>query len=229
VRRVTIKAALFDVDGTLIDSNDFHAEAWQRTFAEFGQDVTLEKVRAQIGKGGDNLMPALLPPEFLDANREKMDSFRADLFAREYIDRIRPFAGVRELFERVHAAGIGIILASSGIEEEVAHHLDLIGCKDLVAETTSADDAEQSKPSPDIFAAALAKQAGLNANEAVVIGDSPYDMQAAKALGIATIGFRSGGFPDEVLTAAGADELYDGAADLLAQFENSVLANNRQL
>lgn len=223
---MTIKAALFDVDGTLIDSNDFHAEAWQRTFAEFGQDIPFDQVRAQIGKGADNLMPALLPADFVEAKREDMESFRGDLFTREYIDRIKPFPGVRALLERVRAAGIDIVLASSGTEEEVAHHLDLIGCTDLVAETTSADDAEHSKPSPDIFAAALAKQGGVKADEAVVIGDSPYDMQAAKALGIRTIGFRSGGFPDDVLTTAGADEIYDGAADLLTRFDKSGLANS---
>lgn len=219
-----IRAALFDIDGTLIDSNDFHAEAWREAFAHFGQDIPIERIRSQIGKGGDNLMPALAPAEFLAEHGEKLEDFRSDLFAREYIDRIRPFPKVRELFERVRAEGMDIVLASSGTEEEVAHHLKLIGCEDLVSATTSADDAEHSKPAPDIFAAALAKMPGVGAGAAAVIGDSPYDMQAAKALGLATIGFRSGGFPDAALTEAGANVLFDGPADLLAHFGESVLA-----
>ena len=220
---MTKRAALFDVDGTLIDSNDFHAEAWQRTFAHFGRDIPFDRVRAQIGKGGDNLMPALLPADFIDANREAMEAYRGDLFERDYLARIRPFPGVRALFERVRAAGFDIVLASSGTAEEVDHHLKLIEAGDLVQSKTTADDAENSKPDPDIFAAALAKLPGVSAAQAVVVGDSPYDMQAAVALGIDTIGFRCGGFPDDVLLAAGCDELYDDAADLLARFHGSLL------
>lgn len=218
-----VRAALFDVDGTLIDSNDFHAEAWRWTFAEFGQDIPFDRVRSQIGKGSDNLMPALLPPDFLAGNGPELESFRAELFEREYVDRIRPFPGVCDLFRRVRAEGIDIVLASSGKGSEVAHHLQLIGCPDLVTATTSADDAEHSKPDPDIFAAALAKLPGVTAADAVVIGDSPYDMRAAKTLGIATIGFRTGGFPDAMLIEAGSDVLYDGPEDLLRRFDVSPL------
>lgn len=217
------KAALFDLDGTLIDSNDFHAEAWSRAMAHFGQDVPAARVRGQIGKGGDNLLPALLPADFLDEHREALEAYRTKLFADEYLDRIRPFDQVRALMERVSAAGIRIALASSGVKVEVAHHLDLIGCADLVAVTTSADDAEHSKPSPDIFAAALDKL-GVEAADAVVIGDSPYDMIAASKLGLRTIGVRCGGFTDDVLTDAGAQALFDDPADLLARFDGSALA-----
>lgn len=216
-----VRAALFDVDGTLIDSNDFHAEAWRRTFAEFGQDIPFDRVRAQIGKGGDNLMPALLPADFLAANKAEIETFRAELFEREYMDGIRPFPSVRDLFKRVRAEAIDIVLASSGKAHEVAHHLELIGCGDLVTATTSADDAAHSKPDPDILAAALAKLPGVTAAEAVMVGDSPYDMRAAKTLGIATIGFRCGGFPDAVLIDAGCDTLFDGPEDLLRRFDAS--------
>lgn len=222
-----MRAALFDVDGTLIDSNDFHAEAWRRIFTQFGQDIPFNRIRAQIGKGSDNLMPALLPTGFLVANREELESFRAELFEREYMDHIRPFSGVRDLFERVRAEGIDIVLASSGKAHEVAHHLQLIGCEDLVVATTSADDAAHSKPDPGIFAAALAKLPGVTAANAVVIGDSPYDMEAAKALGLATIGFRCGGFPDAVLIEAGCDALFDGPEDLLRRFDASPFKASR--
>lgn len=216
-----VRAVLFDIDGTLIDSNNFHAEAWRRTFLHFGEDVPLERVRGQIGKGADNLLPALLPPAFIEAHRDEMEAFRGKLFETEYLDRIRPFPAVRALFERVAEAGIAIVLASSGAKDEVAHHLELIGCADLVASTTSADDAEHSKPDPDIFAAALATLEDVAPAEAVVVGDTPYDMLAAKALNMTAIGVRCGGFPDAVLYDAGADALYDDPADLLARFDKS--------
>ena len=219
-----VRAALFDVDGTLIDSNDSHAEAWQRTFANWGQDVPFDRIRGQIGKGGDNLMPALLPAEVLAEHKEAMEAYRADLFVREYLDRIRPFPGVRPLFEAIRGRGLDIVLASSGREDEVAHHLELIGCGDLVSSTTSADDAAHSKPDPDIFAAALRKLPHVAPIEAVVVGDSPYDMQAAKKLGLGTVGFRCGGFGGDLLREAGADALFDGPADLLARIEESVLS-----
>lgn len=217
------KAVLFDVDGTLIDSNDFHAEAWSGAMAHFGQDVPPARIRGQIGKGGDNLLPALLPADFLDEHRDALEAYRTQLFKDEYLDRIRPFDQVRALMERVAAAGIRIALASSGVKDEVAHHLDLIGCADLVAVTTSADDAERSKPSPDIFAAELGKL-GVAPDDAVVIGDSPYDMIAAAKLGMRAIGVRCGGFTDDVLTEAGAQALFDDPADLLARFDESALA-----
>lgn len=221
---MTKHVVLFDVDGTLVDSNDFHAEAWQRTFAYFGCELPYARVRSQIGKGADNLMPALLSPDFLRANREKLETYRKELFAREYMDRIRPFPGVRALFERVRSAGLEIVLASSGTAEEVDHHLKLIGAEGLVRFATTADDAAHSKPQPDIFASALARLDGMPAGEAIVVGDSPYDMLAAGALGIDTIGFRCGGFADDVLVEAGCGELYDDASALLARFESSLLA-----
>lgn len=222
---MSVRAVLFDVDGTLIDSNDFHARAWHDAMVHFGADVTLAAVRAQIGKGADNLMPALLDPDFIDAHGEAVQVYRGALFERDYLDRIRPFPGVRALFKRVVAQGLRITLASSGTKEEVAHHLQLIGCADLVTSTTSADDAEHSKPNPDIFSAALAKLGDVSPDEAVVIGDSPYDMQAAKAIGLRTIAVRCGGFADAVLIDAGADAVFDGPADLLARFGESVLAD----
>jgi HAD superfamily hydrolase (TIGR01509 family) len=220
-----IKAVLFDVDGTLIDSNDLHAAAWRETFLHFGIDLPHDAIRGQIGKGGDNLIPALLPPELVAEREEEIDSYRSELFKRDYLPRVVPFPGVRELFERLRADGRRIVLASSAKGEEVRFHLGVIGAEDLVEATTSADEVEHSKPDPDIFAAALAKVAPLSAEEVLVIGDSPYDVQAAGKLGIASIGFRSGGFPDEVLQRAGAAELYDGPADLLARYDQSLLSS----
>jgi HAD superfamily hydrolase (TIGR01509 family) len=220
-----IQAVLFDVDGTLIDSNDLHAAAWRETFLYFGVDLPHDVIRGQIGKGGDNLIPALLPPELVEARKEEIDSFRSDLFKRDYLPRVVPFPGVRELFERLRADGKRIVLASSAKGEEVRFHLGVIGAEDVVEATTSADDVKHSKPDPDIFAAALAKVAPLGPEDVVVIGDSPYDLLAAGKLCIAAIGFRSGGFPDEVLQQAGAAALYDGPADLLARYDQSLLSS----
>ena len=219
-----IGAVLFDIDGTLIDSNDLHAAAWRETFLHFGIDLPLEEIRQQIGKGGDNLIPALLPKELAEARQEEMEEFRSELFKRDYLPRVVPFPYVRELFERLKVDGRKIVLASSAKGAEVAFHVGIIGAEDLVTATTSADDVEHSKPCPDIFAAALEKVKPLGPDQVVVIGDSPYDVLAAKKLGIRTIGVRSGGFPDRILIDAGVDELYDGPEDLLRNYDRSLLA-----
>ncbi|HEY0131275.1 MAG TPA: HAD family hydrolase [Allosphingosinicella sp.] len=215
------KAVLFDVDGTLVDTNDLHAVAWREAFLNFGLDKPVEEIRWQIGKGGDNLIPSLFP-DLGDRQREEIEAFRGDLFKRDYLPRATPFPGVRDLFERLTAEGMKIVLASSSHSEEVDYHLSLIACADLVSATTSKDDVEKSKPCPDIFAAALGRVAPLGADEVAVVGDTPWDAKAAGKLGLRIVGFRSGGFPDEALAEAGACELYDGPGDLLARFDHSV-------
>jgi HAD superfamily hydrolase (TIGR01509 family) len=215
------RAALFDVDGTLVDTNDFHASAWREAFLHFGLDKPIGEIRWQVGKGGDNLIPSLFP-HLSDERRKEIEDFRSDLFKRRYLPRATPFPGVRALFERLAEDGVKIILASSSHAEEVDFHLSLIGCADLVAATTSKDDVESSKPCPDIFEAALAKAAPLGADESIVVGDTPWDAKAAAKLGLRMIGFRCGGFPDDALAEAGACELYDGAEDLLRRHGGSV-------
>ena len=218
-----VRAALFDVDGTLVDSNDLHAEAWAEAFRRFGHDIPLPKIGFQIGKGGDNLIPALIPG--LDEDRRKaIDDYRSDLFKRDYLPRVRPFPGVRPLFERLAADGMAIVLASSSSREEVDHHLDLLGVADLVAASTSKDDAGRSKPCPDIFEAALAEVAPIGPDRSIVVGDSPWDMKAAARLGIASIGLRCGGFADSDLLGAGASLLFDGPEDLLRRLDSSPFA-----
>jgi HAD superfamily hydrolase (TIGR01509 family) len=217
------KAILFDVDGTLTDSNELHAAAWREAFLKFGADVPIEAVRSQIGKGGDNLMPALLPPELVDRCGSEIEEYRSTLYQRDYMPRVVPFPGVRALVERLKTDGKTVVLASSAKGAELKFNLDVAGVADLIDGTTSKDDVEHSKPCPDIFEAALAK-AGVAANEAVVVGDSPFDIQAAAKLGITAVGVRSGGFPDEALRDAGAAALYDGPEDLLRNYETSPLA-----
>lgn len=223
---MTDKALLFDVDGTLVDSNRLHAQAWTDAFAQFGIAIPVDTVQGQIGKGGDTLMPALLDPAIVDEHGEAISQARSNIFKERYADRVEPFSDVAALFHRARQDGWTIVLATSSPGEELEPHLDRLGVRNLIDAVTTADDAERSKPHPDIFAAALEK-AGVAAMDAIVIGDSPYDMEAASKLGIPAIAVRSGGFDDRTLTNAGAVALFDHPADLLARYDVSPLAAAR--
>lgn len=221
---MAIKAVLFDIDGTLIDSNDLHVRAWSESFHDAGLHFGELTIHDQIGKGSDMLLPSLLPG-ITDDEREKLTKAHAELFKSRYLPRARPFPGARDLLARVHAAGLKVVLASSASGEEVDHYTDLMDARDIVSATTSASDVEHTKPAPDIFATALAKVAPIAASEAIVVGDTPYDVEAARKCELATIALRSGKFADETLLGAGAIALYDDAAALLAAFEVSPLAS----
>ena len=218
------KAIIFDVDGTLVDTVDLHAASWAETLRHFGRDVTHEEVRRQIGKGGDQLMPVFLPPEVVERRGEEIESFRKDLYMREYIGKARPFPGVPELFRRIRAAGQRVVLASSAKGEELEHYKRLAGIAELLDGATSADDAERSKPFPDIFLAALDRLSPIGAAEAVVVGDTPYDAEAAMKAGIRPVGVLCGGFPEAELRAAGCLAIYRDPAELLARYDRSPLA-----
>ncbi len=218
-----IKAIIFDIDGTLIDSVDLHAAAWQEALRHFGHDRPFEVVRAQIGKGGDLLMRALLPEEEVRRRGEEIEAYRLDLFRREYLPRVRPFPSVRELFERIEADGKRIALASSAKQEELGRYKQIAGIGDLLEAEASSDDAERSKPHPDIFEAALARLEGVEAAEAIAVGDTPYDAQAAGKIGLRTIGLLCGGWPERELREAGCIAIYRDPADLLLHYDRSPL------
>lgn len=217
------RAVLVDVDGTLIDTVDFHAESWVRAFRHFGIETRFEDVRHQIGKGSDLLMPVFVPKEMLERQGKEMEEYRADLFLRDYVPRIKPFPGVRALFERCRAAGLEVVLASSGKEEEVERYKKIAGIADLIEDQTSSSEVERSKPYPDIFEAALAKCAPIPAEQALAVGDTPYDVEASGRAGIRCIGVLCGGFPEAELREAGAIAIYRDPADLLARFATSPL------
>lgn len=219
-----VKAVLFDIDGTLVDSNRLHAAAWQESFRHFGVEIPYDDIHAQIGKGGDNLIPALLPPDLVEARQQEIEDYRSELFQRCYLPRVVPFPGVRELFERLFGDGVKIVLASSAKRAELAYHMGLLGVERLVTGGTSKDDVKSSKPCPDIFEAAMGKVAPIGVEDAAVVGDSPWDVKAAARAGLRTVAVRSGGFSDEDLNDAGAAELYDGMEDLLRNYERSLLA-----
>jgi beta-phosphoglucomutase-like phosphatase (HAD superfamily) len=218
------RAVIFDVDGTLIDSVDLHAEAWVEALRHFGIAVPFRAMRHEIGKGGDQLLPVFVPAERLAREESTISGFRSDLFKRDYLPRVRPFAGVPTLFEALRGAGQTVALASSGKADEVARYAEIAGIATLVDVTVTADDAERSKPEPDIFAAALAKLAPLRAEECVVVGDTPWDGIAAGRAGIPFVGVLSGGFPEAELRAAGAVAIFRDPEDMLAGYAASPLA-----
>jgi HAD superfamily hydrolase (TIGR01509 family) len=220
---VSVDAVLFDVDGTLIDSVGQHARAWTEALRYFGVDATYEQVRAQIGKGGDQLLPVFLSEEQLARCEEPLKAYREALFRRDELPTIKPLPRVGDLFLRLRHDGKRVVLASSAHAWEIEHHMRLLNVGQLVDGFTTADDVDRSKPYPDIFLSALGI-AGVPASRAVAVGDSPWDAVSASRAGVRTIGVRSGGFSDEDLRAAGCIAIYDDAAQLLADYDNSPLA-----
>jgi HAD superfamily hydrolase (TIGR01509 family) len=211
-------AIIFDIDGTLVDSVDLHARAWQEALAHFGINVPYDTVRSQIGKGGDQLLPALVPPDKLPKLQEPIEKYRGDLFKREYLPKVRAFPKVRDLFTRIREGRQRIGLASSAKADEVKIYKKIAGIADLVDVETSADDVDRSKPHPDVFHVVLEKL-GVEPREAAVVGDTPYDAIAATRAGLRTIGVLCGGFPADELTRAGCVALFGGPEDILNRFD----------
>ncbi len=218
-----IRAAIFDLDGTLVDSNDLHAEAWQEAFRHFGKEIPLRELRRQIGKGGDQYLPVFLSPPEMQAFGEELNTFRGDLFKKKYLKRVQAFPKVRELFEQVRASGKRIALASSGNADEIEHYVELAHIGDLIDARTTKTEVRHSKPEPDVFLETL-RQLQLSAEEAIVIGDTPFDVQAAKKSQMRTIALLSGGFSEDELRGSGAVAIYRDAADLLESYQRSPFA-----
>ena len=218
------QAAIFDIDGTLLDSVDLHAEAWRQVFLRHDRDIPFEQIRAQIGKGGDQLLPVFFSREELEKSGEEMNAERGKLFKRDFMPKVKPFPGVRPLFERLVKDGYKIALASSAKRDELKHYAKLLEIEDLIDAGTSTDDAEKSKPEPDIFQAAVRKLSGVPAGTCLAIGDTPYDAEAAGKAGIETLGMLCGGFPEADLRRAGAVAIFQDPQDLLRRYEQSPLA-----
>jgi HAD superfamily hydrolase (TIGR01509 family) len=213
-----IAGALLDVDGTLLDSNDAHAEAWAETFAEHGIRRTFGDVRPLIGMGADQLLPRLTD---LDAESELGKAIvqrRSELFLKSYLPKLGPCRGARPLLERMRRHGLALTVATSASEQELEQLLRQAGVEDLIEKATSSDDAESSKPAPDIVEAAI-RRSGLRSEQLLMLGDTPYDVAASRRAGVAAVAVRCGGFTDEQL--AGAIAIYDDPADLLEHYERS--------
>lgn len=216
-----IRGVILDMDGTLVDTNEAHAQTWVDALQAHGFAVTLEIVRPLIGLGGDKLLPRLTGQTQDSELGKAIAKNRSDRFEKDYLPRVKPFPRVGELVDRMHDAGLTVLIASSSKRDHLEALVDKAGLKGRLDGIVSASDVEESKPDPDVIEAALAKL-GLPASQAVMIGDTPYDIEAAARVGVPTIAFRSGGWPDAGLT--GAVAVYDDAADLLRQLEGSLLA-----
>jgi phosphoglycolate phosphatase-like HAD superfamily hydrolase len=216
-----IRGVILDIDGTLVDSNDAHAHAWVEALAEHGIDVEYEKARRLIGMGGDKLLPELTGLEEDSTIGKKIGESRSKIFKTKYLPHLKPFPRVKELLARMTEDGLRLVVASSAKEDELKELLKIAGADEFIEEKTSSSDAENSKPDPDIVVAAL-DNLGLPPDEVIMIGDTPYDVEAAARAGIKTLAFRSGGWQDADLQEAAA--VYQDAADLLARYDSSPLA-----
>lgn len=215
---IVISAILLDVDGTLVDSNDAHAHAWVSAFTEAGLDVDFDRVRRCIGMGADKLLPEVSDIHEDDTRGEQISRRRGEIFRREWLPRLKPQRDAARLLAALKDRGFTLVAASSAKRQELQPLLEIAGGAWLMDEQTSSDDADASKPEPDIIHAAL-ERARARPSEAVMIGDTPYDIEAASRAGVGTIAFRCGGWSDEHLRDAIA--IYDGPWDLLARLDRS--------
>jgi HAD superfamily hydrolase (TIGR01549 family) len=218
-----IEAVIFDIDGTIVDSVDLHAKAWQRTFSKFGKNILLEAIRSQIGKGADQLLPVYFSSQELEQFGEAMELYRGELFKKEYLPKVKGFPKVRELFERIKQDKIQIALASSAKKDELKKYKEIAQIDDLIESETSSDNVERSKPCPDIFDAALEQLGNVAPGKVIVVGDTPYDAEAATKVNVNSIGLLSGGWTQHQLRRSGCIAIYRDPADLLARYEESPL------
>src|SRR6185503_14537551 len=196
MRRKNLSGVLLDVDGTLIDSNDAHARSWSETLAEFGRPTPTEKIRPMIGMGGDKLLPALLGVDAESEEGKRFAKRRGEIFRQRYVPHLRLTRGAKELLERFRHEGLVLTIATSASDGELTTMLRQVGLADLIDEKTSSADVENSKPDPDVVRAALHKS-GLEADEVVMLGDTPYDVEAAHRAGVAAVALLCGGRSEE--------------------------------
>lgn len=219
-----LRGVILDVDGTLVDSNDGHARAWVEALSEHGIEVPYARVRRLVGMGGDNLLPELTGLDHESERGKSISRRRSAIFKEKYLPSVEAFPRTRDLLLRMRDAGLRLSVGSSAKAEELKPLLAKAGVGDLIEATTSASDAESSKPDPDIVQAAFG-ELSLGPDEVLMLGDTPYDIEAARRAGVGTVAFRCGGWDDEGLK--GALAVYDGAADLLARFDRSPFATGR--
>lgn len=213
---------ILDVDGTLVDSNDAHARAWVDALAESGRRVPFEVVRPLIGMGADKLLPRAAALDAESPAGEKVRHRRQAIFKDLYLPHVNAFAGARPLVQRLLAEGLTVAVASSAGADELQPLLDRAGVLDLIDHSTSSGDAGRSKPDPDIVHAAM-DRTGLAPGQLIMIGDTPYDIEAAGQIGIATIALRCGGRWSEQ-DLVGAVAIYNDPEDLLIHFDESPIA-----
>jgi HAD superfamily hydrolase (TIGR01509 family) len=214
--------AVLDIDGTLVDTNYHHAIAWYRAFRQSEIVLPIWRIHRHIGMGGDQLVGALTDEE---TERERGDEIRAaeKTLYFELIDEVEPMEGARELIEELKRRGHTVVLASSAKDDEVEKYLDLLDARELADSWTTSADVKETKPQPDLVNSALERSGG-SADEAVMVGDTPWDVHAAENAGVKTITVRTGGFGDDELRDAGAIEVYESVAELRSKLDQTPLA-----
>lgn len=216
---------LFDVDGTLVDTNYLHTLAWARAFEEAGEWAPMHAIHRLIGMGGDQLVPKLLGHDCPAAAEARPKHYK------ELMDQARPFPGAAALLRRVAGAGLAVVIATSAPEDELDVALKILarddpegrGLEGVIQATTNADDVERAKPDPEVFVAAM-DRSGADPAKTVAVGDSVWDVEAARAAGVGCIGIESGGFSRHELAEAGAITVYRDVQVLLDQMAVSPLA-----
>jgi HAD superfamily hydrolase (TIGR01509 family) len=216
-----MQGVILDMDGTLVDSNDAHAESWVDAFRERGYDIPFERIRPLIGMGGDRLIFSLASIEEDSAEGREILDGRKEIFLRDYLDTVKPFPGVRELLMEMHDRGLKLAVASSSDEEILSKVLALTGAAHLLEHRVDASRVRESKPAPDLVLAAL-DLLGIAPRQAAMLGDTPYDRDSARAAGVAFVGLRCGGWRDADLD--GAIAVYGDPADLFRRLDFSPFA-----
>ena len=215
-----VEAVLCDIDGTLVQSNWLHAEAWQKAFAVADIQLDIETIRRQVGKGGDELIPVFVPWWRRRQLEEPLTSYRSFLFKQDYLEKVEAFPKTRELFHRMKKSGIKTALASSAHKDELETYKAIARISDLVDLSITADDVDRSKPNPDIFETALRKL-GARPSRVLALGDTPWDAEAAGRADVRTVGVTTGGWTEQELYDAGCIEVYKDISHLLASFDTS--------
>lgn len=213
--------AILDIDGTLVDTNYHHAIAWYRAFRQHEIILPIWRIHRHIGMGGDQLVGALTDER---TEREKGDDIRAaeTTLYKQLIEEVQPMEGSRELIEQLRSRGHTVVLASSAKADEVEHYLDLLDARELADDWTTSADVESTKPAPDLVSAAL-ERAGGSADDAVMVGDTTWDVEAAGRAGVPTLTVRTGGFGADELKAAGAKAVFESVVELCEQLDQTPL------
>lgn len=222
-----IKAVIFDIDGTLIDSNGEHADSFAEIFKQYGKDVPSEELKCLIGMGADDILKKYLSEAEIEKFGEQIKEQRKKLFLEKYFPKLKTFPKLRPLFEKISGDGKQIALASSASEEELEKYKKLLNIDDLYEEETNADDAPKAKPEPDIFLAAFERLKNVEKSEILIVGDTPYDAEAAVKAEMKIIGVNSGGWTTEKLLESGCSKVYRDIEDILANYAD--IFNDEQM
>ncbi|HEY2570852.1 MAG TPA: HAD family hydrolase [Solirubrobacteraceae bacterium] len=215
------RVAILDIDGTLVDTNYQHALAWYRAFRKHDVVLAIWRIHRHIGMGGDQLVPALTDEHFERERGDEVRDAEKGLYM-QMIDEVEPMRDARRLIEDIRTRGHKALLASSAKQDEVDHYLDLLDARELADGWTSSADVQSTKPQPDLVQAAL-ERAGADADDALMIGDTPWDVEAAKRAGVPTIAVMTGGFAAQELREAGAVAVYESVAELRERLDETSL------